>query len=107
MMIFLFFYDQNILKGRDDSHILYSEEKLMTGEHKPESDYFFVACSKFSWLPNVYTMYHAYVQRDPQVREFEVTMPLAFSLLREAYFSCYRMTRNWVWLLWVWIRFHG
>lgn len=56
-----------------DQKIYFSDKITMTGNDKPKSDFIYVACEKSSWLPNVYSMYHAFAQKNPNVRMFRVS----------------------------------
>ena len=61
-----------------DQKVDFSDPIDMTGNDKLKSDFVYVACKRSSWLrlPNVYAMYHAFAQKNPNVRQFHVSIEI-------------------------------
>ncbi|KAL0273994.1 UNVERIFIED_CONTAM: hypothetical protein PYX00_006541 [Menopon gallinae] len=64
------YYQEITRMESSDEKISYGEEMPMTGEDKPRTDFVFVYCRKYLWLPNVYSMYHAFAQKKDTARTF-------------------------------------
>lgn len=79
-------YYQEIHRPKYDDFLLeYGPQITMTGVHEPKTDFIYVACTNFFGL-KVYSNFHAYARRRPEVRKFKVTIILNFYLKKSRKF---------------------
>lgn len=71
-------YYQEIFRPKDsDFSIKYGPQIPITGTHQPQTDFIYVACTNFFNL-RVYSNFHAYARRRPEVRQFKVHLKLFY-----------------------------
>lgn len=67
-------YYQEIYRVKDnDFDLKYGPEIPITGLHEPQTDFIYVACTNFLGF-SVYSNFHAYARRRPEVRKFKVRL---------------------------------
>lgn len=65
------FYQEIIRPKDDDFNLEYGPQIPITGLHEPKTDFIYVACTNFLGF-TVYSNFHAYVRKIPEVRTFKV-----------------------------------
>lgn len=66
-------YYQEIYRPKDDDfHVIYGPQIPIIDLHEPRTDFIFVSCVNFFGL-TVYSNFHAYARRRPEVRKFKVS----------------------------------
>ncbi|XP_050441596.1 uncharacterized protein LOC126846324 isoform X3 [Adelges cooleyi] len=74
-------YYQEIHRPKDDDfHVEYGPQIPMVSLHEPKTDFVFVSCTNFLGL-TVYSNFHAYARRKPEVRKFKNDVELGVAVL--------------------------
>lgn len=67
------YYQEIYRPSEDDYRVEYGPRIPITGLHEPRTDFIFVSCANFLGFA-VYSNFHAYARRRPEVRKFKVNI---------------------------------